>query len=112
MVFMDSEKGNKFFELLSKAITQKHGDGHDAVTGDPSGININGKGEKSIIKAAMFVYVRISLIKKLSSLPSESSILVNINLKTRLINIRDAILSIVKKLHGEDIIKKMEGLKT
>jgi len=111
MIFMDSEKGNKFFELLSKSVAQKNDDGNDEVTGDPDGIKIKGKGKKSIIEAAMFAYIRISLIKKLSSLTPNSSILDNINLKTRLKNIRNAILSIVKKLHEEDIIKKMEGLR-
>lgn len=110
MIFMDSEKGNKFFDILAKSVDQKYGNENDEVTGDPH--EIKGKGEKSIIKTAMFAYVRISLIKKLSSLPPKSKILDNIKLKTRLINIRDAMLSIVKKLREEDIIQKMEGLKT
>lgn len=102
---MDGDKGYKPFDILSKSVTQNNNDKSDELIGDP--IKSKNSESKTIIDVAMFAYVRIALLSKLSSLQVDSKIISNINIRARLIHVIDAMFSIVNKLYKEDAIKKI-----
>ena len=103
MVFMEGEKETKLFETLSQKVDVELT--RDDVSGE-EGIN-SAKQRKSVIQLVMYVYVRVSILKKLASSKEGSKVLKNIKYRKRLENIKSAYISIIKGLSRSYAVKSL-----
>lgn len=93
MIFFEGKESKKFLEILKKTIIKKN------IENEVDGI------EEKSMKALTFVYIKIDVLKKLTTIKNEGIALRKINFKVRLKNIRDGLLKIVKTLKKFDEVK-------
>jgi hypothetical protein len=107
MIFMEGEKSHHLFEALSSSAAFKREDTWEKEGSTPSR-NVSRK--KTFIQLAMFVYMRIMELKKISELPSSTVIIKDIKYGMRLSNIKEAYITLVKILHAHPAVKKLDNI--
>jgi hypothetical protein len=107
LVFMDGEKSHHLFEILSSPSGFQCEEWEEMEANTPSD-NLSKK--RTLLQLAMFVYVRIMVLKDIAELKDGQTTLKNMKYGVRLSNIKNAYLILVKKLHAHPAIKELEQI--
>ena len=108
MAFMDDQKGKKLFEILNKGVDLKLSEKRTAKREKQPGKD---KRRSTRIKVAMYIYTSVKVLEGLNRLNAEGKMLRRLDYKKRISNIKVAYLCLVKSLHEESAINKLDDLK-
>ena len=109
MVFMDDQKGKKLFELLNKEVDLKLNEERTIKIERQAG---KIKQRQTRIKVAMYIYTSVKVLEGLSRLNADEKMLRKLDYKRRISNIRAAYICMVKSLHKEPAINKLDDWKS
>ncbi|MBN2533134.1 MAG: hypothetical protein JXB88_09585 [Spirochaetales bacterium] len=99
MIFLEGKK-NKFYEVLRKVIDTEEDEE------DTMDENISRK-KKSLIQACVYLYVKITTLKKIAKIEKKGKALKKIYFRTRVNNIQNNLVNIVKALNQHKEIKEI-----
>lgn len=100
MVFLEGKKNNKFYEVLRKVIDTEEEE-------EDQKNEKKNKKEKSLIQACVYLYVKIATLKKIVQIERKGKALKKIYFRSRLNNIQNNFLNIVKALSQHKEIKEI-----
>ena len=109
MAFMDDQKGKKLFDLLNKEVDLKLTEERTIKSEKQAG---KIKRRQTRIKVAMRIYTSVKVLEGLSRLNADEKMLRKLDYKRRISNIRAAYICMVKSLHKEPAINKLDDWKS